>query len=212
MTQDLGGEGIEVICANDASRDASLEFLRELATLLGNRAIVEECDAPPSLPKSKKARIELPVSSEATGGALSTNPALLNMALRAAESADHPSFKDQDEPEDVRLLRENPMTAAQVAAACRPEHRLRVLTWRDGVNRGQGAAMTICLTRVKTPFLAQMESDDEREDVDALSKMLAHLRANADLDGVSCLLKTVGWQRQGMDRYVDWQNSCGNIY
>jgi len=205
LKQNLGGEGVEVICADDASRDASFAFLQELAALLGDRACVEECDAPATAPKAKKARIQ---TSEATGGAPSTNPALVNMALRAAETADHPSFKDQEEPDDARLLRENPVTAAQVAAACRPENRLRVLKWKDGINRGQGAAMTLCLSRVKTPFVAQMESDDEREDAGALCKMMTMLRGDGSLHGVSCLLKTVGWQRQGMERYVEWQNSC----
>ena len=68
--------------------------------------------------------------------------------------------------------------------------------------------MTLCLSRVKSAFLAQMESDDEREQDDALRKMLDHLRATDGLDGVSCLLKTVGWERPGMQRYVEWQNSC----
>ena len=207
--QDLGGDGIEVICADDASRDDSAAFLQDLAAILGSaRAEVEECEAPASAPKCKKARIDAPMTSEATDGALSTNPALTNMALRAAETADHPSFKGQEEPEDVRQLRENPVTAEQVAAACRPEHRLRVLKWKDGVNRGQGAAMTLCLSRVKSPYIAQMESDDEREDQGALRKMLEHLQSTDGLDGVSCLLKTVGWERPGMQRYVEWQNSC----
>lgn len=38
--------------------------------------------------------------------------------------------------------------------------------------------------------------------------MLTMLRGDAQLHGVSCLLKTVGWERPGMQRYVDWQNSC----
>jgi len=208
LKQDLGGGGLELICADDASRDGSLAFLRELAALLGDRAVVADSEAPLVAPQSKRARVAAPVTSEATGGAPSTNPALVGMALRAAETADHPSFRDQEEPEDLRRLREHPVTAAQVAAACRPEHRLTVLRWADGVNRGQGAAMTACLSRVSTPFLAQMESDDEREDVHAFRKMLDHLRANDALDGVSCLLKTVGWKRPGMERYVEWQNSC----
>ena len=208
LKQDLGGEGLELICADDASRDSSLAFLRELAALLGDRAAVEDSEVPLGASQSKRARIEAPVTSEATGGAPSTNPALLGMALRAAETADHPSFKDQDEPDDLRCLREDPVTAAQVAAACRPEHRLTVLRWADGVNRGQGAAMSACLSRVSTPFLAQMESDDEREDAHAFRKMLQHLRDNEALDGVSCLLKVIGWKRPGMERYVEWQNSC----
>lgn len=150
-----------MICADDASSDASLSFLQELATILGDKALVEECDAPASAPKHKKARFEAPVQSEGAGGALSTNPAL-NMTLRAAETLDHPSFKEQEEPEDARRARENPVTAQQVAAACRKENRLRVLKYKDGVNRGQGTAMTLCLSRVKTKYVAQMESDDER--------------------------------------------------
>ena len=37
LKQDLGGEGLELMCADDASRDSSLAFLRELAALLGDR-------------------------------------------------------------------------------------------------------------------------------------------------------------------------------
>ena len=203
LKQDLGGEGIEVICCDDASSDGSFACLDELAGLLGARAVTELCDPPASAPRSKRTRVD-----DGAGSVTSTNPALVNMPLRATETADHPSFRDQEEPEDVRRLRDNPVTASEVVAAARPEHQLRVLSWRDGVNRGQGAAMTLCLSRVTTPFLAQMESDDEREDPRALAKLLSHLRCDAGIAGASCLLKTIGWERPGMQRYVDWQNSC----
>ncbi|EKX52328.1 hypothetical protein GUITHDRAFT_157129 [Guillardia theta CCMP2712] len=190
MQQQLGdGRSLQLICVDDASSDGSLEFLLELARLLGDRA-------------TKRIRIGT------NGDRESTNPALLNMQLRAAEEEDHPSFTHQEEPEDVKQLRTRPVTAEEVAASSLKEHSLKVLTWKDGVNRGQGAAMSIALSKVNTKYLAQMESDDERSNPDAYRIMLEAMEANASWDGVSCQSMLTGWERPGMQRYIEWQNTC----
>lgn len=206
LKQDLGGVSLELICADDASRDGSMGFLEELAALLGARASCEDCLLPGQEEAHAAKRQRLDAGEEGAAGAPSTNPAL-RQALRAAETQDHPSFQEADEPEELKNLRANPVTVADVAAACRPEHHLRVLSWADGVNRGQGASMTLCLSRATAPLLAQMESDDERASPDALRKMMGALADHPDWDGVSCRTTLIGWPRPGMERYVAWQNS-----
>ena len=205
LKQDLGGASLELICADDASRDGSMGFLEELAALLGVQASREDCLLPgeEEAHAAKRQRLN---AGEGAAGAPSTNPAL-RQALRAAETQDHPSFEEADEPEELKNLRANPVTVADVAAACRPEHKLRVLSWADGVNRGQGAAMTLCLSLATAPLLAQMESDDERASPGALRQMMRALEMHPDWDGVSCRTKLIGWPRPGMERYVAWQNS-----
>jgi glycosyltransferase involved in cell wall biosynthesis len=49
---------------------------------------------------------------------------------------------------------EAPLTAGAVAAACRLEHRLIVLFYRH--NCGQGAAMSLALSRCRAPLIAQV--------------------------------------------------------
>ena len=82
-----------------------------------------------------------------------------------------------------------------------------VLTYRDRINRGQGAAMSLSFSHCHAPLVAQMESDDERERTDSFQVMMDALADHPDWDGVSCLTKCVGWERPGMLRYVEWQNS-----
>ena len=77
--------------------------------------------------------------------------------LRASETEDHPAFRAEDAPPETE-----PLTAAEVAALARPEHRLRVLVYADRVNRGQGVAMSLALSHARAGLVAQMESDDER--------------------------------------------------
>jgi len=55
-----------------------------------------------------------------------------------------------------------------------------------------------------------MESDDERARPDAFATMIDQLRATdagGRWDAVSCAIELVGWERPGMQRYADWQNS-----
>jgi hypothetical protein len=133
------------------------------------------------------------------------NPAFLK-ALRAEETSDHPSFSECTIPNEVQQLYEKPLTAADIFPHCRKEHILTVLAYKDRINRGQGSAMTICLQHCRAELVAQMESDDERESRTAFQMMIEKLQQNPDWDAVSCLSKCVGWERPGMNRYVDWQN------
>ena len=103
---------LELLVGFDGGDDGSLDFLLRLVAELGApRATEEVCTAGVA--------------------AAVCNPALA-LPLRAAETADHPSFTASEAPEA-----QQPLSVQQVAAACRPEHRLRVLRHGDGVNRGQ---------------------------------------------------------------------------
>ena len=178
---------LELLVAFDGGDDGSLAFLLALVAALGDsRARDEVCTPPP------------PISSAAP-----SNPALLQ-PLRASEAADHPSFAAAAAARPAPL---EPPSVAEVAAACRPEHSLRVLRYADGANRGQGAAMSLALSRARGALVAQMESDDERARDDAFARMVAALDAHPDWDGVSCAVELVGWERPGMAAYVAWQNS-----
>ncbi|KAL1521700.1 hypothetical protein AB1Y20_021355 [Prymnesium parvum] len=174
---------LELLIVSDGGSDGSLEFVLALVEALGAaRASQEVYDPPPD--------------------ALPHNPALVQ-PLRAAEDEDHPSFADGPAP-----LAPAPLSVAAVARACRPEHTVRVLRYRDGANRGQGAAMTLGLLRSRrSAYVGQMESDDERRDEEALGKMVGALEAREEWDGVSCQVELVGSDRPGMEEYVGWQNS-----
>eukprot|EP00960_Hanusia_phi_P053207 761910-Hanusia_phi.AAC.1 len=159
MRQRLGEDrSLQLLCIDDASSDGSLEFLLELARLLGDRATVEACEWEEEGGAVEEAKRKAACSESqeelsppkrirlgTNGDRESTNPALVNMPLRAAEGEDHPSFLPHEEPEELKDLRLRPVTAEEVAAVCLKEHSLKVLTWKDGVNRGQGAAMTVAL-------------------------------------------------------------------
>eukprot|EP01052_Picozoa_sp_SAG31_P036370 SAG31_NODE_4528_length_3162_cov_5.936990_1_plen_570_part_00 len=133
----------------------------------------------------------------------SLNPAMLQK-LRAAEDEDHPSFKPEHVPTDGRHVA---LSAAEVAEVAQKQgHVMRVLKYSDGRNRGQGAAMSLALSRARAPLIAQMESDDERSPTDAFAKMLNKLAEEPSWDGVSCGVELVGWNRPGMQGYVEWQN------
>lgn len=96
----------------------------------------------------------------------------------------------------------------EVAAACREEHVVQVVRYIDGLNRGQGAAMSLALARSTAPVVAQMEADDARPREDTLRHMLYALRDHQDWDGVCteayCFGQVVS--RNMMD-YCEWQNS-----
>ena len=112
---------LELLVGFDGGDDGSLDFLIRLVAELGApRATDEVCTADAS--------------------AAACNPALAR-PLRAAETADHPSFAASEAPET-----QEPLSVREVAAACRPEHRLRLLRHADGVNRGQGHAMSLALS------------------------------------------------------------------
>lgn len=96
----------------------------------------------------------------------------------------------------------------EVAAACRDEHIVRVVRYTDGVNRGQGTAMSLALAQSTAPVVAQMEADDARPREDTLRHMLNALREHQDWHGVCteayCFGQVVS---RNMMEYCEWQNS-----
>ena len=143
--------------------------LQELSSAMGPCAAFEAKRRRKEDPSAARPSAAEATTTEAGSetGAATTNPAFV-AALRAPEDADHPSFAGQEAPEEARALMENPLTPEEVLAHVRPEHTLLVLSSHpEGLNLGQGAAMTACLRRARAPFIAQMESDDVRERCDA---------------------------------------------
>ena len=67
--------------------------------------------------------------------------------------------------------------------------------------------MSLAWKHATAPFVAQMESDDERADVRSYATMLAALDDHPEWDAVSCQVELVGWERPGMEAYARWQNA-----
>ena len=179
---------IELLVAFDGGTDGSLAFLQQLVEAMGPTRASDEPVGTASSPMEPNEAV--------------LNPAL-RQPMRALEGVDHPSFAGAKiAPEKCE-----PLSAAEVATAARPEHRLRLLRRADGSNRGQGAAMTLALQHARASLIAQMESDDERASPEAFALMLALLEAHPEWDGVSCLIELIGWERPGMQAYAAWQNS-----
>ena len=192
---------LELITVVDGASDGSLPFLLDLAAALGDGSARTELCSPPSAPD----------------GATLANPALVQ-PLRAPETADHPSFAAGHVANHAGTADGGtsaiaadaepsaPLTAAEVASFCRPENSLVVLHYPD--NCGQGAAMSLALSRCRGRMIAQMESDDERTDEHAFKRMLEAMRAHPEWDGVACEVSLCGAPgREGMNAYVTWQNS-----
>ena len=159
------GNHLELLCAFDGGDDGSLAFLEEMVSLLGpGQASLERCASPPPAAGSPKRAKPAAAAGGGAGGGGGINPAMLQQ-LRAPEAEDHPSFKPEQAP-----VERPPLPATEVAALARPEHRLRVLVYADGQNRGQGAAMSLALSRARALLIGQMESDDERSPADALGE------------------------------------------
>jgi len=124
------------------------------------------------------------------------NPAAA-AAPRHPEDADHPA---------VARAPCAALAVADVVAAARPEHALRVVRFADGANRGQGAAMSLALAASRAPLIAQMEADDRRPNAGALRAMVAALEKNG-WDGVCSDAVAFGSVSERMAAYVGWQNS-----
>ena len=183
---------LELVAVVDGASDGSLAFLLELATLLGEDGARVELWEPPSVP----------------AGTESINPALVQ-PLRAPETEDHCSFADGHVAVTTSasaLATTRIPSAAEVATSCRPEHTLLVLHYAQ--NRGQGAAMSLALSRCRAPVIAQMESDDERSDALSFRQMMGVLQRHPEWDGVACAVELCGVSdRERMAAYVAWQNS-----
>ena len=200
------GEITEVLCGDDCSTDGSLAFLVDLAFLMGDRASVEAFD-----PESKSSTILSISEARAIVDRRSkicpskkktTNPAL-TMPARNAELSRQASEVVPDS--EVEII-ETPLSAEEVAAATHANTRLRVIVPWDDINAGQGEVMTRCLRLSKGRYIGHMESDDERPG-GAFQSMMKELRRHPEWDGVTSQTKCIGWEAEGMERYVAWQNS-----
>jgi glycosyltransferase involved in cell wall biosynthesis len=221
LLRQTGRVALELCVANDASTDGSGEFLEALAAALGDRGSVEavhaaELGAAVPSPASSEAATEGltdrehdEVQMETTSSSAecsakrcrSLNPALL-MAPREAEMTPK---ECGGVPAAEAAIAARPLTVDAVLQTARPQHRLRVLSFADGVNRGQGAAMTLALHCSSHHLIGHMESDDERP-AHAFATLAAALAEHMHWDGACSLTRCIGWDRPGMRRYVDWQN------
>ena len=126
LRQEVEG-GLELICAWDGGDVDAWEFLVEVAQRCGR---VEVVDAPATPTSSKPS-----AASDVPAWAPSQNPAC-SAAPRHDEDADHPAIERSPC---------EPLSADAVAQACAANNALRVVKYRDGLNRGQGAAMSLAL-------------------------------------------------------------------
>lgn len=99
-----------------------------------------------------------------------------------------------------------PPTATQVAAKRKRNNTLRVLSVTAYGPSGQGLALNAALRHARAPLIGEMESDDLRPP-HTFATLAAELACNSHLDAVASQVKLVGWPRDGMERYIQWQNS-----
>ena len=200
------GEIIEVLCGDDCSTDESLSFLIELAFLLGHRGSVEAFDprtGSSTIMSLEEARAIVDRRSKiCPSNKKTTNPAL-TMPKRNAELSRQAS---EVLPDSEAKIIEKPLSAEEVAAATHTNTRLRVIVPSEDINAGQGEVMTRCLRLSKGRYIGHMESDDARPN-GAFQSMMQSLCVHPDWDGVTSLTKCIGWEAEGMERYVAWQNS-----
>ena len=182
LRQEVDG-GLELICAWDGGDVDAWEFLVEVAQRCGR---VEVVDAPTT---SQSAAKDVPAWAPAQNPASSAAP-------RHDENEDHPA---------IERAPCEPLSADAVAQACAANNTLRVVKYRDGLNRGQGAAMSLALARSTAPLIAQMEADDRRPNPRAFALMVDALRANG-WDGCCSDARPFG-ATDRMRAYCDWQNA-----
>lgn len=120
--------------------------------------------------------------------------------IAAAPAADREAFRN----DEVSL--DGYPSVEDVAAAKRPEHSVKIVKYKDGANRGQGAAMSLALSVSTAPIIAQMEADDTRPRCDAL-RLLVEAIETKGWDGACTSSACFGAVTDGMRRYVEWQNS-----
>ena len=101
-----------------------------------------------------------------------------------------------------------PASPADVAARASPGVTLRVFTVRSAGPSGQGLALNTALAAAQAALIGEMESDDVRPP-HAFATLRIALRAHADWDAACSGVALGGWERPGMQRWVDWQNGVG---
>ncbi|CAE7737811.1 rckA [Symbiodinium pilosum] len=123
-----------------------------------------------------------------------------------------PSLPASEGDEDRAFVRQVPWpgedaespTPAALAAKIRTSgHRLVVL---NSGGRGQGAAQNACLEAATAPLIGLMDADD-RGDPERFGRLLEALREHPDWQGACSAVRIFGAVSEGMERYVQWQNS-----
>ncbi|XRB17275.1 glycosyltransferase [Pseudoscourfieldia marina] len=179
---------LELIAVDDNSSDNSLTFLRELEDAMREQqAECANCHT---------------VSSEVE----ETNGEQEKDQWEAFFSM-HSGGGDDTASQESRY---KPPTPAEVAKlASRTSCVLRVACVDANVRRnpsGQGLALNTALQMSRGELIGEMEADDLRPPW-TFHKLVSALDANPAWDGVTSKLQIFGWDRPGMQRYVDWQNS-----
>ena len=102
-----------------------------------------------------------------------------------------------------------PPTPSEVAAAVQPGCTLVVGAVDADVRHGpsgQGLALNTALALARGDLIGEMEADDLRPPW-TFRTLVAALDAHPEWHAVTSRLAIFGWERPGMQRYVDWQNS-----
>lgn len=179
--------GLELIAVDDSSTDGSREWLDALAAALAARvddAVGEPADT--SATATATATAAPPPGSSADGdGADEPFPA----SMLGWESDAH-----------------TPLTVEQVAATAARGNSLVVLSVKAHGPSGQGKALNAAYAAAKADLVGEMESDDLRPP-DAFAKLREALMNNPEWDCATSRVRLCGWQRPGMERWIEWQNA-----
>ena len=175
---------MELIAVDDSSTDGSREWLDALAAALtarGDDAVGEPADTS----ATATATAAPPPGSSADGdGADEPFPA----SMLGWESNTH-----------------TPLTVEQVAARTARGNRLVILSVKAHGPSGQGKALNAAYRAAKANLVGEMESDDLRPP-NAFATLRTALMNNKEWDCATSRVRLCGWQRPGMERWIDWQN------
>jgi hypothetical protein len=201
LKQSIKGNVIELVATEDCGTDDSLRFLLQLVDAMNSRQpgsaeIIVDGDGP-----------------ENQSAAAASNPALL--LPPRSQSAEISASEASNVPPSIAEIYSNPLTPVQVAESINVPSgvRFKLVLQETRVNVGQGGAMSRCLKYTEgSKYIGFMESDDERED-NNLAEMVRTLEEEGGgvADAVVSDCACIGWEREGMVRYVEWQNSFGTL-
>jgi glycosyltransferase involved in cell wall biosynthesis len=174
-----GDGGLELIVVDDGSVDGSLEWLLRCAEALEER------------------------THAGLGNQTTEAPSCTTHVKFASKSVGHafPADRLAWEPDKLTAL-----TVTQVVANARPENKLKVLTVHAFGPSGQGLALNRAFQNATAALIGEMESDDLRPP-DCFFQLKNALRTHDTWDGVTSSVKLIGWDRPGMSRWMEWQNS-----
>lgn len=102
-----------------------------------------------------------------------------------------------------------PLSAVKAASRASPGTRLRVLSVSAPAGlSGQGLALNEAFLASRGAFVGEMESDDVRPP-HAFALLRQALDAHPEWHAASSCVALGGWPREGMQRWIDWQNGVG---